>query len=72
MMTEKKEAGKQINLAFGFQDVSAQGLMSAMKGGRRVMPGTPKKLSRKRRPPGILQFTPTRDMPDTLYYQVKQ
>ena len=26
---------------------------------------------RKRRPPGILQFTPTKDMPDTLYYQVK-
>ena len=48
------------------QDVSAQGLMSAMKGGRRVgySPST-----RKRRPPGILQFTPTKDMPDVLYYQ---
>ena len=29
-----------------------------------------KKDNRKRRPPGILQFTPTKDMPDTLYYQV--
>ena len=29
-----------------------------------------KKDKRKRRPPGILQFTPTKDMPDTLYYQV--
>jgi hypothetical protein len=28
-----------------------------------------KKDKRKRRPPGILQFTPTKDMPDTLYYQ---
>ena len=29
-----------------------------------------KKEKQKRRPPGILQFTPTNDMPDTLYYQV--
>ena len=29
-----------------------------------------KKDNRKRRPPGILQFTPTKEMPDTLYYQV--
>ena len=29
-----------------------------------------RKNKRKRRPPGILQFTPTKDMPDTLYYQV--
>ena len=31
-----------------------------------------KKDKRKRRPPGILQFTPTKDMPDTLYYQVSR
>ena len=30
-----------------------------------------RKEKRKRRPPGILQFTPTKSMPDILYYQVK-
>ena len=29
-----------------------------------------RKNKRKRRPPGILQFTPTKEMPDTVYYQV--
>ena len=38
-------------------------LMSNINGNR--------KNKRKRRPPGILQFTPTNAMPDTLYYQVK-
>ena len=42
--------------------LTAKELMSAMQGN--------KKEKRKRRPPGILQFTPTKDMPDTLYYQV--
>ena len=41
---------------------TAKDLMSAMQGNREE--------KRKRRPPGILQFTPTKDMPDTLYYQV--
>ena len=31
---------------------------------------TGRKNKRKRRPPGILQFTPTKEMPDTVYYQV--
>ena len=30
------------------------------------------KEKQKRRPPGILQFTPTKEMPDTLYYQVNR
>jgi hypothetical protein len=33
--------------------------------------GGKRKEKRKRRPPGILQFTPTKAMPDILYYQVK-
>ena len=39
-------------------------LMSSINSGGR----NPK---RKRRPPGILQFTPTKEMPDTVYYQVR-
>ena len=43
--------------------VSAKDLMSVMLGNKE------EKL--RRRPPGILQFTPTKDMPDSLYYQVR-
>ena len=43
--------------------VSAKDLISGMLGN--------KAEKRRRRPPGILQFTPTKDMPDTLYYQVR-
>ena len=44
------------------ESINARELMSAMLGN--------KEEKRRRRPPGILQFTPTKDMPDTLYYQV--
>ena len=51
---------------YASDEVSAEGLMSAMRG-RRI--GDRQRPRLRRRPPGILQFTPTKDMPDTLYYQ---
>ena len=65
----------QKNLHLDCQDFENEGsegkklftpksLMTSMTSGER-------KNKRKRRPPGILQFTPTKEMPDTVYYQVR-